>query len=151
MQVSKNLFFVFIAVFFAFINISSAEEAPKGTIVPEKQIETHKIIYLTSYGVISHPEVTVGPGTTVIWVNQSKATIELQFEGKQITMACKSPVHFVVDEKGSFISNRIPHGAVASLCIIEKGEFNYVARTLPTTYSEAMSRPKEYKGMIVVK
>ena len=79
-------------------------------------------------GAVSPSEVTIAPGTTVVWVNNSRDTLEVQFEGKQVTAACKSPVYFVLDEQGSFISNRIPQGSVASLCFVEKGEFNYVAR-----------------------
>jgi hypothetical protein len=67
-------------------------------------------------------------------------------------MACKSPVHFVIDENGSFISDRIPQGSVASLCFVEKGEFPYVARKASTgaTY-EHRGAIKEFEGKVIVK
>lgn len=152
MQILKTLFFVVIAICFLFVSITSAEEALEGKIETEKDIKAHSIIYLSPHGgnIIDPAEVTIKPGTTVVWINRSKALVEIHFEGKQVTKACKRPVHFVVDEKGSFISNKIPNGAVANLCVIEKGEFNYVVRTSPFSTSQAVRHSKEYKGKIIV-
>jgi plastocyanin len=126
-----------------------AEEQKK--IVKEKAIAAHKVIRLHYIGGINPSEITIKPGTTVIWMNDSRAAVELQFQGKQVTMACKSPVHFVVDENGSFISDRIPQGSVASLCFVEKGEFPYVARKAATgaTY-EHRGAIKEFTGKVIV-
>ena len=127
------------------------EESPK--IQPEKAIKDYKIIRIEDIGRVFPEEITVPQGTTVIWINNSKRTIELQFEGKQVTLACKSPVHFVVDEYGSFISDRIPSGSVASLCFIEKGEFHYVARNVLASYSAGLpyeDRQREFKGKVIV-
>jgi hypothetical protein len=90
------------------------------------------------------------PGTTVIWINEADSPVEIQFEGKQVTMACQNPVHFVIDDKGSFISNNIPLGAVASLCFIEKGEFNYVVRRALKPSQSYKMTPGEFKGKITV-
>jgi plastocyanin len=116
-----------------------------------------QIIRMHYIGSVSPGEVTIVPGTTVVWVNNSRATLEIQFEGKQVTTACKSPVHFVLDEQGSFISNRIPEGSVASLCFLEKGEFNYVARKAWGAWSgsgggmPSRENIKEFKGKVIVK
>jgi len=123
----------------------------EGNIDKEKNIKAHKIIRLHYVGGISPGELTVAPGTTVIWVNDSRAPVELQFEGKQVTVACKSPVHFVVDDQGSFVSDRIPQGSVASLCFVEKGEFPYVLRKAPQGSSQDITRDKEFRGKVVVK
>ncbi len=123
-------------------------------IQPDKSIKAHKIIRIIDIGSVQPGVATVQPGTTVIWINNSKRTIELQFEGKQVTLACKSPVHFVIDEQGSFISDRIPSGSVASLCFVERGEFKYVARNVLSSYSAGLpyeDRAREFRGKVVVK
>jgi plastocyanin len=127
---------------------SQAEKSEK--IQPEKKIAGSQIIRLHSSGGINPSKATVVPGTTVIWINEADSPVEIQFEGKQVTMACQNPVHFVIDDKGSFISNNIPMGAVASLCFIEKGEFNYVARRVITKSLVYKETPKEFKGKITV-
>jgi hypothetical protein len=87
-----------------------------------------------------------------VWVNNSRSQLELKFEGKQVTLACKSPVHFLIDEDGSFISDRIPQDSVASLCFVEKGEFNYVLRKAPGSgaISQMRENIKEFKGKVIV-
>jgi hypothetical protein len=55
----------------------------------------------------------------------SPATIK--FIDKRITTACENPVHFVKDVDGSFMSDHIPFGSVASLCFVEKGTYKYKA------------------------
>jgi plastocyanin len=127
---------------------SQAEKNDK--IKPEKKIEGAKIIFMGSQGNINPSKAMVKPGTTVVWVNQADSPVEIQFEGKQVTMACQNPVHFVVDDKGSFISNNIPMGAVASLCFIEKGDFNYVVRRALKPSQSYKETPKEFKGKVVV-
>jgi plastocyanin len=123
----------------------------EGKIVPEEATKETQIIRLHYSGGITPAVVEVKPGTTVIWINHSTAPIELQFEGKQVTMACKSPVHFVIDETGSFISNRIPQGSVASLCFVEKGEFAYKARVAATGAAATQFRSdQEFKGLVIV-
>jgi hypothetical protein len=125
-----------------------AEKSEK--IQPEKKIAGTQIIRLHSSGGINPGKATVVPGTTVIWINEADSPVEIQFEGKQVTMACQNPVHFVIDDKGSFISNNIPMGAVASLCFIEKGEFNYVVRRVITKSLVYKATPGEFKGKITV-
>jgi hypothetical protein len=62
-------------------------------------------------------------------------------------------VHFVVDENGSFISDRIPAGSVASLCFVEKGEYNYVMSKVLLFSPTLEARPYKdnFKGKIIVK
>jgi plastocyanin len=127
---------------------SQAEKSEK--IQPEKKIAGTQIIRLHSSGGINPAKATVVPGTTVIWINEADSPVEIQFEGKQVTMACQNPVHFVIDDKGSFVSNNIPLGAVASLCFIEKGEFNYVVRRALKPSQSYKESPAEFKGKITV-
>jgi plastocyanin len=146
---------VFAAIVFAVCFVATscwAAEQKDSKIVADQNIKETKIIRLNALGGISPAEVTVKPGTTVVWVNDSRSQLELKFEGKQVTLACKSPVHFIIDEDGSFISDRIPQDSVASLCFVEKGEFNYVLRKSPTggSISQPRENVKEFKGKIIV-
>ena len=127
---------------------SQAEKSDK--IQPAKKTEGAQIIYMGALGKINPSTATVKPGTTVIWVNQVDSPVEIQFEGKQVTMACQNPVHFVIDDKGSFFSNNIPMGAVASLCFIEKGDFNYIVRRALKPSQSYKETPKEFKGKVIV-
>jgi plastocyanin len=130
-----------------------AEDQKESKIVPEMNIKASQIIRVNAISGVNPAELNVERGTTIIWINESQSIVELQFEGKQVTMACKSPVHFIIDDKGSFISDRIPIGSVASLCFVEKGEFNYVMRKVLRFSPTLEPRPyiKEFKGKIIVK
>ncbi len=155
MRRAKILIAMMFAAVFVITGFSSAVAAEKeGKIVPEKKIKAHKIIRLHYVGGIDKPELTVEPGTTVIWINDSRASVELQFIDKQVTMACKSPVHFVVDEDGTFISDKIPQGSVASLCFVEKGTFEYVMMKSSrhgVTASEYRGTQTVFQGKVIVK
>jgi plastocyanin len=122
-----------------------------GRIAADQNAKETKIVRLHVTGGISPAEAVVKPGTTVIWANDSRAQLELQFQGKQVTLACKSPVHFTFNEDGSFISDRIPEDSAASLCFIEKGEFPYVLRPIGgKTYPSPADAIKEFRGKIIV-
>lgn len=148
----KNIFMMVVGIIVCCVFSSSvyAEKAQE-KIQPTLDIQAHQLIRLNYLAGISPAEVTVKAGTTVIWMNDARAMVQLQFEGQQVTMACKSPVNFIIDEQGSFISNLIPQGSVASLCFVEKGTYNYVFRKAPegATY-QTRGAIKEYKGVITV-
>ncbi len=149
----------FIISLFLFAGISFAEAPPvEERIQPDKAIDVHRMVrinYRGAVGALIPETVTIQPGSTIVWINESKGPIEIEFEGRQVTVACKSPVHFVISEKGSFISNRIPFGAVASLCFVETGEFDYVTRRAdPITGEDALKWIErgipQIKGKIIV-
>jgi plastocyanin len=124
-------------------------QAQSEKVVPEMQGTGHKVIRLNySFGV-DPATVTVQKGTTVIWMNSGRSIAKIKFTGKQVTMACKSPVHFPVDEAGSFTSNEIPEGAVASLCFVEKGTFDYTV-TQETPRQAPTEAPRVSKGKVIV-
>jgi plastocyanin len=154
MKALKNIWLALVVCLcFGFVLSTSAAfgEAEKSEkIQPDKKIAGSKIIRLHYSGGINPATATVPAGTTVIWINEANSPVEIQFEGKQVTMACQNPVHFVIDDKGSFISNNIPLGAVASLCFIEKGEFNYVVRRALKPSQSYKESPGEFKGKIIV-
>jgi hypothetical protein len=152
----KKLMTLTAAAAFALVlmsEIAGAQAEKNPVIEPGQAIKETQVIHLSAAGGIYPAEAVIKPGTTVIWRNDSRAQLELQFSGKQVTMACKSPVHFVVDDEGSFVSDRIPEDSVASLCFIEKGEFPYVLRNVggKSYYEEHRTKPQEFKGKIIVK
>jgi hypothetical protein len=93
--------------------------------------------------------VNVKPGTTVIWLNDTSRVLELEFTGKQVTMACGSPVGFFINEEGSYISQKIIPKAVVSLCFIEPGEFPYQL-LLGKLKGPDPLQGKNFKGTIIV-
>jgi plastocyanin len=153
----KKISLLFLSYFLllAYVDMVAAQpDKIKDKIMPEKNINIHQIIRIHYSGAVLPESLTVKQGSTVVWINESKSPVEIQFEGKQVTLACKNPVHFVLHEDGFFISDRIPTGAVASMCFIEPGEFSFVARKVPTSYSDSLSdrqRIKEFKGQVIVK
>ncbi len=148
----KNILMIVVGFLVSFMFTTSvyADEV-KRAIQPSFDIKSNQLIRLNYLSGMSPADVTVKAGTTVIWINDARAMVLLQFQGQQVTMACKSPVNFVIDEQGSFISNLIPQGSVASLCFVEKGTYEYVFRKAPEagTYQKR-SNIKEYKGVITV-
>jgi plastocyanin len=148
----KQAKIVTVAVFvlcFAFA-VALAETEGGGRIAADQNAKETKIVRLHATGGISPAEAIIKPGTTVVWVNDSRSQLELQFQGKQVTLACKSPVHFIVDDEGSFMSDRIPEDSVASLCFVEKGEYAYVLRNVGGRTFPARSDIKEFRGKIIV-
>ncbi|MBI1987857.1 MAG: hypothetical protein HYS70_05880 [Nitrospinae bacterium] len=97
-------------------------------------------------------QVTVKPGTTVIWLNGTTGEyIEIGFTGDQkVNLACKAPVHFVVGPDGAYTSDKIPFGSVASLCFIEKGQFKYTVSKLSFFRSGEVPAEK-LEGTVIVK
>jgi hypothetical protein len=75
---------------------------------------------------------------------------EIQFIDKQVTLACKSPTHFVVDDEGVFISSKISPGAVASLCCVQKGTYKYVVLREPRRTDPAKAPRELLEGTITV-
>ena len=152
MKTAKYFAAIVFALCFTLTSAFAAEKAKDSKIAADQNIKETKIIRLDALGGISPAEVTVKPGTTIVWVNNSRSQLELKFEGKQVTMACKSPVHFMVDDDGSFVSDRIPQDSVASLCFVEKGEFTYHLRTAPggSGSTPPTENPKEFNGKIIV-
>jgi len=93
--------------------------------------------------------VSIKPGTTVIWLNDTSRVLELEFTDKQVTMACSSPVGFFVNEEGSYISQKIIPKAVVSLCFIEPGEFPYEL-LLGKLKGPDPLQGKNFRGTIIV-
>lgn len=111
----------------------------------------YKVVRLYETGGIEPKNLTVEPGTTVIWINESKSLAEIEFTDKQVTLACGSPVRFVVDDRGTYVSEKIFRGTVASLCFTEAGEFEYAVKREPRRAAAVPAAPPDVTGKIVVK
>lgn len=151
MKTAKYFAAIVFALCFAVSSVWAADAAKESKIEQDKNIKETKVIRLDALGGISPAEVTIKPGTTVVWVNNSRSQLELKFMGKQVTLACKSPVHFLIDDDGSFVSDRIPQDSVASLCFVEKGEFSYALRKVGSSGGISELRPNvKFNGKITV-
>ena len=96
--------------------------------------------------------VTISKGTTMIWINESKGMVEIQFTNTaDMLMSCDSPLGFMRAIEGQFISDKVPFRAVASLCFIKDGEFNYTVLRDPTSTTPPADQTREFKGKIIVK
>jgi len=108
----------------------------------------NKIVTLSTYQGIQPTTLESAPGTTVIWVNQSRDPVEILFLDKKVTLACGSPVNFFIGKDGAYESAKIPFGGTASLCFTETGKFDYVFKASATFYP---LREKEHRGIVWIK
>jgi plastocyanin len=136
-----------IGITFLLVPLGAQEEKER---IKGEEMATFLVRVIEQAGLF--PQVAkVKPGTTVVWVNTWDKYVEIFFTGKQVEVACKSPVHFMANPtEGGFYSDRIPPGAVASLCFIEKGTFEYTAQPATWPYRPELKAGKEIKGTIVV-
>ena len=144
MKMLQRLCFI-ILISALFVSVSPVPQGiAKEAVWPKKKVQGSSVIRVHKTRGIIPDNLTVSPGHTVIWLNESESLVEIQFTGKQVVMACDGPVNFIVDVDGTFVSNKIPIGAVASLCLIQKGEYDYRVKCL--------SKPaqKEFAGKIIV-
>ena len=97
--------------------------------------------------------LTSTPGTTVIWVNQSRTPAEILFLDKKVVLACGSPVNFFVGKDGAYESGKLPFGGTASLCFTEKGKYEYIVRPSSTfrPLKDSRARRLEQRGIILIK
>lgn len=134
----------------ALLSVCGAQAQTDAKVDPKQKIKGHTVISINKMVGLNPKLAMIKAGTTIIWMNHSESLAEIQFRGKQVTIACKNPTNFVVNEEGSFISNRIPQGAVASLCFIEKGTYNYTLRRGPRRTASVKTDLPDVHGTIIV-
>jgi len=117
-------------------------------IQPDLKLNKAVIISITSDDLTLRP-ITINSGTPVVWLNNSRRIMTIEFTGKQVTMACDSPTNFYINEQGTFISNKIIINATASLCFIEKGEYTYDVVFRSYQGQDPWTR-RTFKGKIIV-
>ena len=134
---------VMLLVIFCCTHFSPAEEKES-----ESLKIVNKIIIINEYEEVKPLTVKTTPGTTIIWVNHSRTPVEILFYDKQVTIACASPVNFFVGKGGAYESGKIPFGATASLCFVEKGTYEYMIKSSRTFYMKQIER--DSKGKIII-
>jgi hypothetical protein len=132
----------------AFIMVCFAGNAAFIQAAGAKSKTIHKMVYINAEQGIAPRSVTVAPGTTVIWINNSDYRLQLKFTDQQVSMACAAPVNFSLNDEKVFISTGIPLGGVASLCFIQKGEFAY--KLIKMDQIGAPSTSERFSGAIKV-
>ena len=142
----KKSIIVLSLIILAGLNLSGLSSA-----VDEKQEDlkiVNKIITVDGEG--TRPvKLTSQPGTTVIWVNNSRFPIEIIFLDQQVTLACGSPVNFFIGEDKTYESNKIPSGGTASLCFMEAGTYDYRIKASTTFYTGRIQKGE--KGTVIIK
>jgi hypothetical protein len=132
------------------IGDAGAQDKKDAKIRPDLKVHGSKIIEITT-DITKSLATEVVSGTTVVWFNLSNAIIDFEFTGKQVTLACAAPANFFVNDKGSFTSYKILPGATASLCFIEKGEYEYRLFLRPGRGLGPSAATREIEGKIIVK
>ena len=143
----KKLVLAIIAVGFV------ASLLPGNTFAGEEKKLNTQIVRIGRYEGVSPLNLFITPGTVVVWLNDYKTSpVEVKFPDKKVTMACQSPVNFSISKEGTYVSNSIPFGGVASLCFIEPGTFKYIVeRARPAVEVQSDLNPFRFEGQIVVK
>ena len=138
---------LFIGITFLLVPLGAQDKKER---IKGEELGTFLVRIIEQAGIYPQ-EAKVKAGTTVIWVNTTGDYVEIFFSGKQVEVACKSPVHFIANpSEGGFYSDRIPPGAVASLCFLEKGAFEYTVVPAKLVYRPQAPIGKENKGTITV-
>jgi plastocyanin len=92
--------------------------------------EGHALVVLKGdFQAITPDPLKVKQGETIIWVNEGKEPISILIKTK-VGMACKNPVNFYADLFGHYETGQILPGATASICIIDKGKFEYEVKRM---------------------
>jgi plastocyanin len=148
--VMKAIKFLLVVVCLSFLVVSYTTTGA----TQEKVIAGVQVIRLHHTTGIRPDPLTVNRGTTVIWINETMSPATIRFIDKKITTACENPVHFVKDADGSFMSDHIPFGSVASLCFVEKGTYKYTAtcetRMVTEVQKGKIDTGKTFEGTIIV-
>ena len=84
---------------------------------------------------------TINLGTVIIWVNEDREMVEIQFTNtKNMAISCDGSTRFNTDSEW-IISEKIPLAGLKSICLIQKGVFNYIVKR----------ESHKLKGKIIVK
>ncbi len=134
----------------AFCGQVSEKKAVKDEAVELKS----RIVRIEKHDGVKPKLLNIEAGTVVIWLNRYQGNITILFTEKKVTTACQHPVGFSVNKDGLYVSDTVEYGAVASLCFVERGTFEYfVDRSKPrrdVERADEHSRLRFY-GKIVVK
>lgn len=106
----------------------------------ENEQVKYKVVRLLSDAIIPST-ATISLGTVVIWVNESHEKAKIQFSNlNESASACDGSTRFKTDMK-QVISAEVPFAGLESICLIQKGEFNYIVKRVSN----------ELEGKIIIK
>ena len=104
-----------------------------------EQVE-YKVVRLLSDAIIPST-ATISLGTVVIWVNESHEKAKIQFSNlNESASSCDGSTRFNTDMK-QVIFAEVPFAGLESICLIQKGEFNY----------RVLRGPHKLEGKIIIK
>jgi len=94
----------------------------------EKEGEVHyQVVRLLSEKIVPSI-VTIQLGTVVIWVNEDTQPTEITFTNADgMVIACDGSEGDSADPE-QIISSRVPHAGVESLCLVQRGRFEYTVK-----------------------
>lgn len=115
---------VALALFLCFTVTGSAGTA----LAAEEEGEVrYQVIRLLSETIVP-PVATIQLGTVVIWVNEDRNPAKIQFtNGDGMVIACDGSESFIADPE-KIISQMIPYAGVESICLVQRGRFDYTVK-----------------------
>jgi len=117
--------------------------------LPGGELET-RVVRVHAYAGAEPLHFFIRPGTVVVWLNQYADDIRIMFPDRVVTISCLNPVNFTLTPEGFFESGYLPHGAVASLCFLQPGSYDYSVERQPAT-GRARSEGFRLEGVITVR
>jgi plastocyanin len=124
-------------------------EDKKPAIVEQTPVAT-EIVRIRGYEGVFPLNIFIKPGTVVIWLNQYKGKIRVTFPDKKVSLACQSPVNFSLSGEGHFVADAVAFGAIASLCFVEPGTYDYYIERSPLG-PQPRSERFRFQGQIKVR
>lgn len=97
--------------------------APAPARSQEPSTMQYTVIRLLAHEIIP-PLATISEGTVIIWLNEAPETVEIQFTNHDMSAACNNAPPSLNKTKQD-LAFQIPFGKVESICLVQKGEFNY--------------------------
>jgi len=70
---------------------------------------------------------TIDQGTVIIWLNDASETADIQFIKNEKAASCNGSPFFNDQTKQAMVLG-IPFGKTESICLVQKGEFNYAVK-----------------------
>ena len=84
----------------------------------------------------------------MVWYNQGLSPVRIRFLSA-LGIICAPIINFNGDSDGIFISDVIPRGGIASLCLIDEGVFDYEVVKLDSE-GQKLGHAKIMQGRVLV-
>ena len=135
------IFFIFFIMFYTIPNGVFAED-----ILFEPNL--HQVVIKDSEQGLYPYLIESGKGDTVVWYNQGVSPVRIRFLSA-LGIICAPIINFNGDIDGIFISDEIPRGGIASLCLIDEGVFDYEVVRF-NNEGQGLGHVKNMKGKVMV-